>query len=140
MGYPDAKDELRMLRHMDPARRAAARAGAARDPGDAGARARVHVEDELLEYVVRLSQFTRQHRACYLGASPRAALALVQPRARALSSGRDFVLPDDIKALAVPVLAPPARAHPRGRAGRRGPRDHHRERARAGPHRWEAAR
>jgi MoxR-like ATPase len=66
----------------------------------------VHVEHEVLEYVVRLSQFTRQHSRVYLGASPRASLALIQAaRARALAGGRAFVIPDDIKALAVPVLA-----------------------------------
>ena len=66
----------------------------------------VHIETEMLEYVVRLSEFTRQHARLYLGASPRASLALTQAaRARALVSGRSFVLPDDIKALAIPVLA-----------------------------------
>jgi len=66
----------------------------------------VHVEDEVLEYVVKISVFTRQHARLFLGASPRASLALVQAaRARALVSGRGYVLPDDIKSLAVPVLA-----------------------------------
>ena len=68
--------------------------------------ATVHVEEDLLDYVVRLSTFTRQHARLYLGASPRASLALVQAsRARALTAGRGYVLPDDVKALAVPVLA-----------------------------------
>jgi MoxR-like ATPase len=66
----------------------------------------VHVEDELYEYVLELVRYTRGHRRVYLGASPRAALALVHAaRARALVGGRDFVLPDDVKRLAVPVLA-----------------------------------
>jgi MoxR-like ATPase len=65
----------------------------------------VHVEEEVLEYVVRLATFTRQHARIFLGASPRASLGLVQAaRARALMSGRSYVLPDDIKQLAVPVL------------------------------------
>jgi len=66
----------------------------------------VHVEDEVLAYVVSLATFTRQHARLFLGASPRASLALVQAaRARALIDGRSYVLPDDIKRLAVPVLA-----------------------------------
>ena len=61
----------------------------------------VHVEDELLEYVIALAQFTRTHRRVALGASPRAALQLVHAaKARALLGGRDFVLPDDVKHLA----------------------------------------
>ncbi|MFT3922376.1 MAG: MoxR family ATPase [Myxococcales bacterium] len=107
IGYPDAKDELNiLLRHMDPV----ALPARVLEPGEILAMQElvhgVHVENEVLEYVVRLSQFTRQHSRVYLGASPRASLALTQAaRARALASGRPFVIPDDIKALAVPVLA-----------------------------------
>jgi MoxR-like ATPase len=107
IGYPDAKDELNiLLRHMDPV----APPRRVLEPREILAMQElvhgVHVETEVLEYVVRLSQFTRQHSRIYLGASPRASLALIQAaRARALASGRPFVIPDDIKALAVPVLA-----------------------------------
>ncbi|MBN1655675.1 MAG: MoxR family ATPase [Deltaproteobacteria bacterium] len=67
---------------------------------------RVHIENEVLDYVVRLSAFTRQHARVFLGASPRASLTLVYAcQARALIQGREFVLPDDVKQLAVPVLA-----------------------------------
>ena len=67
---------------------------------------RVHVEDAILDYVVRLAQFTREHARLFLGASPRASLALVRAaRSRALVLGRAYVIPDDIKRLAVPVLA-----------------------------------
>jgi len=66
----------------------------------------IHVEDEVLDYVVRLAAWTREHARLYLGISPRASLALVQAaRARALLHGRAYVLPDDVRALAVPVLA-----------------------------------
>lgn len=66
----------------------------------------VHVEDEILDYIVRLASSTRAQARIFLGASPRASLALVHAaRARALLYGRAFVLPDDVKALAVPVLA-----------------------------------
>jgi MoxR-like ATPase len=66
----------------------------------------VHVDDELYDYVLGLVRHTRQHPHVELGASPRAALALVHAaRAHALLAGRDFVLPDDIKRLAPAVLA-----------------------------------
>jgi MoxR-like ATPase len=66
----------------------------------------VHVEEDILDYVLGLATFTRKHRRVYLGASPRAALALLYAsKARALLKGRDFVLPDDVKWLAPYVLA-----------------------------------
>lgn len=66
----------------------------------------VHVSDEIARYVVRLVRFTREHPQVSLGASPRAALALVRAsKARAVIYGRDYVLPDDIKILANEVLS-----------------------------------
>ncbi|MCS6913594.1 MAG: MoxR family ATPase [Myxococcales bacterium] len=66
----------------------------------------VHVDDEIYDYVLGLVHFTRSHRRVALGASPRAALSLLHAaRSHALLSGRDYVLPDDVKALARPVLA-----------------------------------
>ena len=66
----------------------------------------VHVEDAVVEYVVRLCRATREHVAFDLGASPRAALALFRAsRALAAMAGRDYVRPDDVKRLAQPVLA-----------------------------------
>ena len=66
---------------------------------------RTHVADAVLDHAVRLAEATRDHPAVALGASTRAALALVRcAQARALLGGRDHVLPDDVKALAAPVL------------------------------------
>ncbi len=66
---------------------------------------RTHVADPVLDFAVRMSESTRHHPAVALGASTRAALALVRSaQARALLGGRDHVLPDDVKALAAPVL------------------------------------
>ena len=66
----------------------------------------VHVEEDILDYVLALAHFTRKHRRVYLGVSPRAALALLlSAKARALLKGRDFVLPDDVKYLAPYVLS-----------------------------------
>jgi MoxR-like ATPase len=65
----------------------------------------VHVDDTVRDYVVRLVHATRTHSDLALGASPRGSLALFKAsQARAVLRGRDFCLPDDIKALAQPTL------------------------------------
>lgn len=66
----------------------------------------VTVHDDVLQYVVSLAAASRQHPQVAVGASPRAELDLVQlARARALLLGRDYVIPEDVKALAVPAMA-----------------------------------
>ncbi len=66
----------------------------------------VFVSPELKRYIVDLTNQTRQHVDVYLGASPRGSLALYRAgQALAAISGRDFILPDDIKQLAVSALA-----------------------------------
>jgi MoxR-like ATPase len=66
----------------------------------------LRIEESLLGYVLRIAQATRNHDRLRLGVSPRGALALKQAaKARAMIDGRDYVIPDDIKELAVPVLA-----------------------------------
>ena len=65
----------------------------------------VRVEDSLLEYIADIVGRTRGHRSLYFGASPRASIALLAgAQARAVSAGRDFVIPDDVKALAPAAL------------------------------------
>jgi MoxR-like ATPase len=67
---------------------------------------KVYVDDLVKQYIVSLVEATRHHASIYLGASPRGSLALFRTsQARALIQGRDYVLPDDIKALAGPALA-----------------------------------
>jgi MoxR-like ATPase len=66
----------------------------------------VSVHTDVLHYVVSLAAASRHHPQVAVGASPRAELDLVQlARARALLLGRDYVIPEDIKALAVPAVA-----------------------------------
>ena len=66
----------------------------------------VRVDESVRGYVVAVAQATRRHGGLTLGASPRAALALYRTcQANAALDGRDFVSPDDVKALASPVLA-----------------------------------
>ncbi len=67
---------------------------------------RVYVADAVLDYVVAVTRSTREHPHVLVGASSRAAIALVRcAQARALVAGRDSVWPEDVKAVAVPVLA-----------------------------------
>ena len=69
------------------------------------AAAAVHVEPTVRDYVTRIVRSTREEPSFALGASPRAGVALfLASRAEALLSGRDFVTPDDVKSLALPVL------------------------------------
>jgi MoxR-like ATPase len=66
----------------------------------------VHVEDPIVDYVVALARATRDHGEVLLGASPRATLSLTRAaQAHGAIRGRAFVLPDDVKAVAVSVLA-----------------------------------
>lgn len=66
----------------------------------------VRVDPLILEYMVSMAEATRRHDEIYLGASPRGSLGLLSAaRAWAALNGRDYVLPDDVKALAEPVLA-----------------------------------
>lgn len=65
----------------------------------------VHIEQPLIQYIAQITNQTRQHPALYLGASPRASLAILNAsKAIAALRGRDFVTPDDIRLVVTPVL------------------------------------
>ncbi len=106
IGYPNEDDEKGILRRfMGPAPEPRPVLDPAQIREMQALVQTVHVEDEVLEYVVRLAKHTRDHARVFLGASPRASLALVgAARARALIAGRGYVLPDDVKSLAQAVL------------------------------------
>ena len=108
MGYPDRDAEIAMLDvHLGgsvidtlgpvaSANDVTAMIGLARE---------VHIAPVLRGYLVDLAQATRRHPSVTLGVSPRATLALLRAaRTSAASIGREYVIPDDLKALAVPVL------------------------------------
>ena len=66
----------------------------------------LHVEPKLIEYIAKITHETRNHKSLYLGASPRASLAMINgAKAVAAMQGRDFVTPDDVVRVAAPVLA-----------------------------------
>ncbi|HZN77612.1 MAG TPA: MoxR family ATPase [Micromonosporaceae bacterium] len=109
MGYPDAGAELTMLDvhggadplyDLTPVADAAVVRRLIRTVRD------VHVADQIKQYAVNLVNASRESPDLRLGASPRATLHLLRTaRAVAALEGRDYVLPDDLQALAVPVLA-----------------------------------
>jgi len=107
VGYPDGAAEKEMLRTYSKPRpqcRPLLSPGAILELQRLAER--VHVDDELYDYVIDLAHFTRKHRRVALGTSPRAALSVIHAaRGLALLSGRDYVLPDDIKGLAPSVLS-----------------------------------
>ncbi len=71
-----------------------------------GSLGQVHVGDDVLGYVVRLLAATREHPQVTVGASPRGGIAVTGlARGHALLDGRDYVTPEDVKAVAVPALA-----------------------------------
>jgi MoxR-like ATPase len=106
MGYPNAADEKRMLGTYDRPPPPVRPVVGPKDVLEMQALAQeVFVAEELLDYVLGLVAFTRNHARVYLGASPRAGLALVHAsKGLALLRGRDYVLPDDIRHLAPLVL------------------------------------
>jgi MoxR-like ATPase len=107
MDYPNQRDEVAMLRaHGVVAPEAQAVLAAGEVLSLQSVAARVHVEEDLLEYAVQLARYTRESQEVTLGASPRASLSLLRAaKAHALLDGRAFATPDDIRAVATSVLA-----------------------------------
>jgi MoxR-like ATPase len=109
IGYPPIPEEARMLREQTsepPLDQLEPVTGTAEILAVVEEAKAVYVEESLNRYVVALLGQTRTDRRLYLGASPRAGVALLRvAKARALAEGRDYLLPDDVKALAEPVLA-----------------------------------
>ena len=109
IGYPPDADEARMLaeqttepplEHLQPVAAHAELLEAIE------AVRGVHVEQSVNRYVVSLLRHTRESRRLALGGSPRSGIALLRlAKARALTEGRDYVVPEDVQALAQPVLA-----------------------------------
>ena len=108
IGYPAREAEIAVLdtHGADPSFGQITPVATASDVEHMTAQARaVHVAQSLKGYIVDLADSTRRRSDLSLGASPRAALGLLRAsRTRAAAAGRDYVVPDDIKALVVPVL------------------------------------
>jgi MoxR-like ATPase len=123
IGYPDRQAEREILRNSDG------------NPGDS-LRAvissdellhlqslvhRVSVDDALVDYMLAIVEKTRTHENLSLGVSPRGAQALYRAtQALALVEGRDYVIPDDVKRLVIPVCAHRIAVNPRSSLSQRG--------------------
>jgi MoxR-like ATPase len=125
MGYPSPKEEVEMLKsHGAGSPEVAAQLDPARVVELQRLTARIHVDEDVLDYVVALTTFTRKHPRVVLGASPRASLALLTAaRGLCVLKGRTFVTPDDVRDVAAPslahrlVLVPELEGDPKARAG-----------------------
>ena len=109
IGYPPLAEEARMLSEQTsepPLESLEPVASASEITAVVDDAKRVFVEESVNRYVVALLRHTRSDERLYLGASPRAGIALLRvAKALALAERREYVLPDDVKAVAVPVLA-----------------------------------
>jgi MoxR-like ATPase len=109
-GYPDGDEEWTVLRRRMARRREEAEIKPVVDAATLRAMQTaledVVVEDSIGRYIVAVTAATREHPSVLVGASPRGSLALLLlARARAVFSGRDYVVPEDVKEVAVPALA-----------------------------------
>ena len=112
IGYPAPAEEVDILRGHHQRRNLTDAVEAVRAVLDAGQLAtlrgqvhQVHVEDNLFNYIAQIVQATRANKSLYLGASPRASVALLNSaKALATLRGRDFITPEDVQELAAPVL------------------------------------
>jgi MoxR-like ATPase len=110
IGYPERKDEIEMLeRRLERGEDDVALSPVVDAPTLVEmqrALEQVHVSDSIQGYIVDLVSATRTSNRLAVGASPRGSLALLKlSRAKAALAGRDFVVPEDVKAVAVPALA-----------------------------------
>jgi len=106
IGYPSHKDEVLMVRAHNAIAPKSQTVISLQDVHALQALARrIHLDDDLYEYAVSLTAFTRSHPRIVLGASPRATLGIIQAaKSAALLAGRAFVTPDDIRGVAHSVL------------------------------------
>jgi len=109
MGYPTSEEEIELLHRFQDSQPLEVLESVLTTSELADLQAacrKVFVEDSVRHYITEVSRATRGDSSLRLGASPRATLAL-QQSAQALAAirGRDFVLPDEVKELAIPVLA-----------------------------------
>ena len=109
-GYPTADEEWEVLQRRMSRRQEEAELAPVVDASTLRAMQAalelVAVEDSIGRYIVALTGATREHASVLVGASPRGSLALLLlARARAVMAGRDYVVPEDVKDVAVPALA-----------------------------------
>ncbi len=109
LGYPEKEEEISMLerfRDEDPLASLGAVASPEQITGLQDERKKIRISEPVREYIADIVRATRSHESLRFGASPRGSLGLMRTgQALAALRGREFVLPDDIKDLTIPVLA-----------------------------------
>lgn len=109
IGYPSKSHEIEILKNyqsikdLEQIKAVASREDilAMQDEVD-----NIHVHDDIFEYIVNIVNLTRNFKNLQLGASPRAAIDLLRAsKAKAYIEGRDYIIPDDIKDMVIPVLS-----------------------------------
>jgi MoxR-like ATPase len=109
MGYPDVSEEKAMMNRFmtkDPINELQAAVTMEDIEFVQNNYAMVHISEEIKDYIVEIVNATRSHREVELGCSPRATLNMMKgSQALAAIRGRDYVIPEDIKELAVPILS-----------------------------------
>ena len=109
LGYPEISEELDIIERVEK-EHPLSRLGSVVTPADIislqDASISVYVDHVIKQYIVNIVELTRHREQISLGASPRASIGLFHTcKALALIKGRDYVIPDDVKELATPVLA-----------------------------------
>jgi len=110
VGYPSADEEVEILENRNNRKTDEFTAQKIADPALVlqmqKAVEEVHVDKDIMKYIVEIARQTRGHPDVEVGASPRGSLALLKlSKARAWLNGMSYVLPDDVKAIAVPALS-----------------------------------
>ena len=109
IGYPDKSDEISVLesQHIRHPLEEISQVVSPADILEAQEAVKsVYVDRLISEYIVNITSATREHPDVYLGASPRGSLGIYRvAQARAAISGRDYVIPDDVKSVVLPVLS-----------------------------------
>lgn len=108
LGYPDKDNEIEILKNhaeiksLDEVQAVASQEDILHMQMEAE---NIHVHEDIIEYIVNISNITRSHKELRLGASPRASIDLLKAsKAKAYMEGRNYVIPDDVKLLTKPVL------------------------------------
>src|SRR5262249_15992367 len=108
LGYPSLEEEAKMLQRLQlghPIDDLPGVADAAEMGGCQEGMREIHIDDKVRKYLLEIVHATREHSDVHLGGSPRASIALFRTaQAMAAVNGRDFVLPDDVKRMMMPVL------------------------------------
>jgi MoxR-like ATPase len=110
VGYPQPEEEAKILENRSERKTDEFKVPRIADPrlvlGMQSTVEEIHIDKDIVRYIVEIVRYTREHKDIDVGASPRGSLAIQKlSKARAWLYGRTYVLPDDVKAVAIPALS-----------------------------------